>query len=42
VAGPKTDIVERRRYNEAVQAYNSIVAVFPNNLFAGLFGFEAA
>jgi len=32
--------VERRRYNEAVRAYNVTVRRFPASLFAGLFGFE--
>ena len=32
--------VERRNYNEAVQQYNSYVRSFPNNLFAGMYGFE--
>jgi LemA protein len=31
--------VERGRYNEAVQAYNSSVRSFPANLFASMFGF---
>jgi LemA protein len=33
--------VERRRYNEAVQAYNTAIKRFPTVLFAGLFGFDA-
>jgi LemA protein len=32
--------VERRKFNEAVQDYNTTVRSFPNNLMAGLFGFE--
>ncbi|GAA4314251.1 LemA family protein [Pontixanthobacter gangjinensis] len=32
--------VARDRYNEAVTDYNTYIRVFPNNLFAGLFGFE--
>ena len=32
--------VERRRYNEAVQDYNTSVQTFPNNLVAGMFGFS--
>lgn len=32
--------VERRNFNEAVQAYNGYIRSFPNNLFAGMFGFE--
>ena len=31
---------ERRAFNEATQAYNSSVRRFPNNITAGLFGFE--
>jgi LemA protein len=31
---------ERRRYNQAVTAYNKKVRTFPNTLFAGLFGFD--
>lgn len=32
--------VERRRYNEAVAAYNRIIRKFPAMFFANLFGFE--
>ena len=32
--------VERRNYNESVQTYNSYVRSFPQNLMAGMFGFE--
>ncbi len=32
--------VERRKFNEAVQDYNTTVRSFPNNLMAGMFGFE--
>ena len=32
--------VERRRYNQAVQAYNQKVQSFPNSLVANMFGFE--
>ncbi len=32
--------VERGRFNEAVQAYNTLVKTFPRNLFAGIFGFR--
>lgn len=32
--------VERGRYNEAVQDYNSTIRRFPGNLIAGWFGFE--
>lgn len=32
--------VERRKFNEAVQDYNTTVRSFPNNLMAGIYGFE--
>jgi LemA protein len=32
--------VERGRFNEAVQQYNTAIRVFPANLFAGFFGFQ--
>jgi len=32
---------ERQRFNEAVQAYNAYIKKFPNNIFAGMFGFSA-
>ncbi len=32
--------VERKRFNEAVQTYNTKIRRFPTNLLAGLFGFE--
>jgi LemA protein len=32
--------VERRRYNEAVMAYNKKIRTFPGALLAGYFGFE--
>jgi LemA protein len=31
--------VERMRFNEAVQDYNTYIRLFPNNMVAGLFGF---
>ncbi len=31
--------VERRRYNEAVQKYNTNIALFPKNIAASIFGF---
>lgn len=31
--------VARDRYNEAVADYNTYIRVFPNNIFAGMFGF---
>ncbi len=32
--------VERRKFNEEAQQYNTYIRKFPNNLFAGMFGFE--
>lgn len=32
--------VERRRYNEAVQQYNTYIRRFPTNIIAGMFGFR--
>ncbi len=31
---------ERRRFNEVVRDYNTYIRKFPQNIFAGLFGFE--
>ena len=43
LAGTENRIaVERRRYNEAVRAYNIKIRSFPTNLIAGMFGFEKA
>lgn len=43
LAGTENRIaVERKRYNEAVQAYNVAIRSFPANLLAGLFGFAKA
>jgi len=40
LAGTENRIaVERRKYNETVQRYNTTIELFPNNLAAGLFGF---
>ncbi len=40
LAGTENRIaVERRKYNEAVQAYNTHIGLFPNNIAAALFGF---
>lgn len=40
LAGSENRIaVERRRYNDAVQEYNTDVRQVPNNLIAGMFGF---
>lgn len=41
LAGTENRIaVERRRYNEAVKAYNIYIRRFPTNMIAGMFGFE--
>ncbi len=41
LAGSENRIaVERRRYNQAVQVYNTYIRLFPNNLVAGFSGFE--
>jgi len=32
--------VERKKFNETVQEYNKYIRSFPNNLFAGMFGFS--
>jgi len=32
--------VARRNFNEAVQSYNTYIRSFPNNMTAGMFGFE--
>lgn len=32
--------VERRRFNEAVQNFNTTIRQFPSNLLAGMFGFQ--
>jgi len=43
LAGTENRIsVERKRYNEAVQAYNVAIRSFPANLLAGLYGFGKA
>ena len=43
LAGTENRIsVERRRYNESVQAYNVAIRSFPANLLAGMYGFEKA
>jgi LemA protein len=40
LAGTENRIaVERRRYNETVQDYNTFISLFPNSLVAGLGGF---
>ena len=41
LAGTENRIaVERRRYNLAVQDYNTYIGLFPNNIFAGWAGFK--
>jgi LemA protein len=40
LAGTENRIaIERRRYNEAVQDYNTYISLFPNNIIASLSGF---
>src|SRR5437588_2787704 len=41
LAGTENRIaVERRRYNQTVQDYNTYIGLFPNNIFAGWAGFH--
>jgi LemA protein len=41
LAGTENRIaVERKRYNDSVQAYNTYIALFPNNIFASWAGFQ--
>jgi LemA protein len=41
LAGTENRIaVERRRYNESVQAYNTYIGLFPNNIVASMAGFK--
>jgi len=41
LAGTENRIaVERRRFNQAVQTYNTTIRRFPQNIIAGMFGFE--
>lgn len=41
LAGTENRIaVERRKYNESVQKYNTTIGLFPNNLLAGMLGFQ--
>ena len=43
LAGTENRIaVERRRYNNSVFSYNTMVRSFPNRIYASLFGFETA
>jgi LemA protein len=40
LAGTENRIaVERKRYDDAIQAYNTYIALFPNNIIAGMAGF---
>jgi len=32
--------VARKRYNDSLQAYNTYIAQFPNNIYAGWAGFQ--
>lgn len=41
LAGTENRIaVERRKYNESVQRYNTDISLFPANVVAGMFGFQ--
>jgi LemA protein len=41
LAGTENRIaVERRKYNESVQRYNTSISLFPNNIAASMFGFQ--
>src|SRR4029077_12834367 len=41
LAGTENRIaVERKRYNDAIQDYNTYIGLFPNNMFAGFAGFK--
>ncbi len=41
LAGTENRIaVERKRYDDAVQAYNTYIGLFPNNIFSGWAGFQ--
>ena len=41
LAGTENRIaLERKRYNDAVQDYNTFIGLFPNSLFAGWAGFQ--
>ena len=33
--------VERKRFNEVAQSYNTYIRQFPNNIFSGMFGFQS-
>ena len=32
--------IERQKFNQSAQAYNTYIRTFPKNIFAGMFGFE--
>src|SRR6202161_1474655 len=41
LAGTENRIaVERKRYDDAIQSYNTFIGLFPNSLFAGWAGFK--
>jgi LemA protein len=41
LAGTENRIaVERKRYNDSIQAYNTYISLFPNSIFAGWAGFH--
>lgn len=41
LAGTENRIaVERKRYNDSIQAYNTYINLFPNNIYAGWAGFK--
>jgi LemA protein len=41
LAGTENRIaVERKRYDDAIQAYNTFIGLFPNNIIAGMSGFK--
>ena len=41
LAGTENRIaVERKRYNDSLQDYNTFIGLFPNNIFAGWAGFQ--
>ena len=43
LAGTENRIsVERRRFNETVKVFNQYIRMFPNSMFASMFGFERA
>jgi LemA protein len=41
LAGTENRIaIERHKYNETLQHYNTTIGLFPNNIFAGMLGFH--